>query len=635
MRTTRRNFLTAILTICAVWMFYFACSVLPVHAANIIWYSDTLSDSGPGEQSNHTIAFTIKTDLSPGAYFDITPPTGFTILSTSTFQTRNVELYVNGTPRVATTTANAVNDGVSITTGSPGLIRYTLNSSTGVSVDDELEFRIGNHTSNARGLQYTFSTSTGTTTLQADTEPIVNSSVLGRHDVMIRAYDGGQVANADAVVFIVNKVGVGPIDTRETIPPERFNGAPTSSVGGTTLNVEISLETNEFAICRYSTTPGVSYGAMTNTFDDTGLVVHTQIVPVTPASVQEFYVRCIDDEGNFNIDDFLIIFTVDEVPAGTANTEGSTSGDGSGSGNSGTGSGSGSGGTQGNSSGEAPLEGSSAGGGGSGGGSGGNRGEDNDDEAGGGFETSDNAYESGDGEVIISGYAFPGSSVRILVDGNAADQTTANSQGEYEITLEEIARGVYTFGVYGVDRNGTQSSVFSTSFTVTGARTTSLSNVNVMPSILVEPDPVDVGQTLTISGYSIPNANITIENQKENVSQSKREFTTTSNSNGAWSITVETDGFSEGTYKVRAKAEQTGGVSTNFSNYTFYGVGGDADLPLNADLNRDGDVNLIDFSILLFWWGGNGGDSDPPADINRDGTVSLTDFSILLFQWTG
>lgn len=58
-------------------------------------------------------------------------------------------------------------------------------------------------------------------------------------------------------------------------------------------------------------------------------------------------------------------------------------------------------------------------------------------------------------------------------------------------------------------------------------------------------------------------------------------------------------------------------------------------MPINADLNRDGRVNLVDFSILLFWWASDGGDSDPPADINLDGTVSLTDFSIMLFNWTG
>jgi hypothetical protein len=157
-----------------------------------------------------------------------------------------------------------------------------------------------------------------------------------------------------------------------------------------------------------------------------------------------------------------------------------------------------------------------------------------------------------------------------------------------------------------------------------------------MPSVKVSPDPVNQGQTLTVSGYSIPNATVTVENQRDGSSVSKREFTAVSDSSGAWQVTIDTTNFTKGTYKVRAKAKAVSGtIETNYSNYTFYGVGESAQVKLNSDLNVDGKVNLTDFSILLFWWGRDGGNSNPPADINRDGTVSLTDFSILLFNWTG
>ena len=605
------------------------------HAYSVFGYSDTISDSHPGNEANHTVGFTITKNVSPGAYIDIIPPTGFEILSTSTFDVRNVELVVNGTPRVASSTMSPGVDRVQITTGNPGLIRYTLNPSSGLSAYDELELLIGNHTSNSRSFSISYSTTTGTTTVQSDIEPVVNSSLTGVHKMKIRVYDGGLIATADPIIFLIKNISVGPVDTTETVPPYRFNGAPTSSVGGTTLSVEISLETDELAICRFSTVAGTAYGSMPNTFSDTGLIVHKHVVAVVPESIQRFYVRCIDDEGNINIDDYLITFTVDEVPSGTANEEGSTSGDGSGSGNTGTGTGTGGGGTQGSSDGNTPEYGGQTGGGGSGGGGGGSSGDDDEDDSGGGFELSDAPYESGDGEVIINGYAFPGSTVVILVDGVAADTDTANDDGKYSITLSEIARGVYTFGVYAIDKRNVKSSTFSTSFTVTGSRTTSLSNINVMPSILVQPDPVDVGQTLTISGYTLPNANLNIENQKDKVAQSLQKLEAVSDSKGLWSITLDTSRFSKGTYKVRASASQSGGPSTNFSNYTFYGVGESATRPLNPDLNRDGSVNLIDFSILLFWWGSDGGESDPPADINQDGSVSLTDFSILLFNWTG
>lgn len=156
-----------------------------------------------------------------------------------------------------------------------------------------------------------------------------------------------------------------------------------------------------------------------------------------------------------------------------------------------------------------------------------------------------------------------------------------------------------------------------------------------MPSILVDPDPVDPGDTVTFSGYALRDATIDIENLKDGSSVTLKEFQTTSDSDGFWTIDVDTTSFTQGAYKVRAKATQDDGDETNFSNYTFYGVGEAVSSGLSADLNRDGKVNLTDFSILLFWWGSDGGPSNPPADINQDGTVSLTDFSIMLFQWTG
>ena len=50
-----------------------------------------------------------------------------------------------------------------------------------------------------------------------------------------------------------------------------------------------------------------------------------------------------------------------------------------------------------------------------------------------------------------------------------------------------------------------------------------------------------------------------------------------------------------------------------------------------ADLNGDGRVNLIDFSILLHWWGKD----NALADLNKDGRVGLKDFSIMMYWWTG
>lgn len=606
-------------------------------ARNIQQYKNTLSTSAASLPANHTMSFVLDADVPAEGYFEIVPAPGFSITSSSTFsELRNVELLVNGVSRDVGAVLSTTDDVVTITPGSPGSIRYTLNQTAGIASGSQIELKIGSHTSRSQASFTTFSTTTGTSTTPADAPGITNSADLGSHAIDLRVYDAAstELANAGFVVFLLEQVGVGPVDTTEEIPPQRFNGEPTGELSGTTIGVEISLETDEFATCRFSRVAGTNYDNMPTQFTNTGLIFHTHVVIVVPNSVNIFYVRCMDDENNKNIDDYLIQFTVNAAPTGISNTTGSTSGNGTGSGNSGTGTGQNAGGTSGGGSGQTPTQGSTSGGGGSGGGGGGGAGGNSGSGGGGGFESSPGPFRSGDAQVVITGFASPRARVTALVDGFVAATANASNDGAYSITISEIARGAYTFGVYATDSAGTKSSTFSTSFTVAGARESALSNINIPPSILVTPNPVNPGQALTISGYTLPNATVTIENEKDKSTASRRSFTVTANSSGAWSTPIDTAAFTSGTYKVRAKAE-LGTRFTNFSQYTLYGVGGPAQGGSNSDLNRDGKVNLTDFSILLFWWNTAGGDSNPPADISQDGRVNLVDFSILLFNWTG
>lgn len=571
-------------------------------AADIRNYSDTLTDSAPSEYSNHTLRFITKVPIPTGGYIRFRPSPGDFTIPTTNFGLRNVALYVGDVLRNTGTTTSTSTDGVSITTGTNGAIEITLNTLTGIAADAEILLRIGSSTVHAT------SSDLG----------ILNPSSIGTYPIHIETGGGTTSESVRALVAIVHNVQVPNVDTTETVPPHRFNGAPSGELSGTSLIVQVSLETDEFALCRYSTASGTPYFSMTNQFTTNFVTVHTFDLEVATSTVYDLYVRCIDDEGNFNTDDYLISFSIPEYPEGEPGTEGDSDGDG----DADPGDGSPDGDTDSDNS--DTGDGSSSSGGGGGGG-----------DDGGGFEGTEKPYQSGDGRVIINGYAFPDSDVTILVDGTVIETDDADGTGKFSVTVDEIARGVYTFGVYATDANGIKSSTFSTTFSVTGSRGSTLSNVNVMPSVQVTPDPVDPGATVQFSGYAIPNATITIENQSDKSSVTLKTFTTTSDGDGAWSYDASTAGFQTGTYKVRAKAKQESGVSTDYADWTFYGVGEEADTPRASDLNRDGSVNLIDFSILLFWWGTDGGESNPPADINADGRVSLTDFSIMIFNWTG
>ncbi len=590
-------------------------------AATIHQYKDTLSDSAPSEYSNHTVEFKTTVPIPSGGYIRFIPDSGDFTVPTLNFDYENVELAVSTSSgyviRSSTSSVSATEDGVTITPGSSGKIEISLNSTVPIPANAFLRIRMGNNTQNATNTDLGFQ----------------NPPTTGTFEYHIETGGGGSDSRVRGLVAIIDTVGIGPIDTREIEPPFRFNGAPTGTLSGTTQVVQMSLETNEFAQCRYSNAVGTPYFSIGNQFSSTFVTVHSKNLTVATSTTYTFYIRCIDDEGNENLDDYIISFSIPAFPEGSpgndGDNEGQGSGTGSGSGDSDPGDGSPNGGDD--------TSGGTSGGGGGGGGGGGSGSSSGGDDGGGGFEGVGKAYQSGDGRVIINGYAFPRSLVYVLVDGTIADSVTASGLGEFSVTLDAIARGVYNFGIYAIDKNKVKSSTFTTTFTVTGARGSTLSNINVMPSIKVTPDPVEPGQTLLVSGFAIPNAVITLENQQDKSSVSLKSYTTNSDANGAWSVSIETTGFKKGTYKVRAKAKQETGdlAQTNYSNYTFYGVGESAATPRSSDLNRDGKVNLIDFSILLFWWNSDGGNSNPPADINGDGRVSLTDFSILIFNWTG
>jgi hypothetical protein len=113
---------------------------------------------------------------------------------------------------------------------------------------------------------------------------------------------------------------------------------------------------------------------------------------------------------------------------------------------------------------------------------------------------------------------------------------------------------------------------------------------------------------------------------------------TTSGANGAWSIPYNTTGLSAAAHTARARfilGSGTLNTESSFSSTIQLAVGVNGNVVTPSDLNRDGNINLTDFSILIFWWQTSGGNSDPKADINGNGNVGLEDFSILLFNWTG
>jgi hypothetical protein len=103
----------------------------------------------------------------------------------------------------------------------------------------------------------------------------------------------------------------GGLTSSDITPPIRANGSPPGIISSGTSQTTISLSTNENAICKYSTSAGVTYASMTGTFSTTGSMNHsTAVTGMTDGKNYNYYVKCKDAAGNANSDDYTISFTV-------------------------------------------------------------------------------------------------------------------------------------------------------------------------------------------------------------------------------------------------------------------------------------------------------------------------------------
>lgn len=240
--------------------------------------------------------------------------------------------------------------------------------------------------------------------------------------------------------------------------------------------------------------------------------------------------------------------------------------------------------------------------------------------------------ELSDTQISVRGKAYPSRTINFLIDTDSVGSVRSDSDGDFEFATD-VSPGTATLGIWTTDSNNNRSITLNNTFDVTQGAITNINGVILPPTIIVQSQNVNPGSIITVSGQSVPSARIELH-----IDNSSPVIETTSDSSGNWSIQFDTSTVSISEHILRARSVTGNLPLTTESSFStslqlFVGVDGQASTP--SDLNRDGFVNLIDFSILIFWWQTNGGDSDPPADINGNGRVGLEDFSILLFNWTG
>jgi hypothetical protein len=244
------------------------------------------------------------------------------------------------------------------------------------------------------------------------------------------------------------------------------------------------------------------------------------------------------------------------------------------------------------------------------------------------------------GKIIISGYAQPKSEVTLMSDGTIRATTIAGADAKFSFTLDNLSPGNYLFTLYSEDKDGRRSSLYTFPVKLEAGQTITAGNILLSPTIDVDKAEVRRGDFISIFGFSQPEANILI-----NVSSEEELFfRTTSTKDGFYLYQLGTDILEKGDHFTKSKSILANQLVSNYSRVVSFKV---SDKTVSkeakkicgkADLNCDGRVNLIDFSIAAYWYKRKLSPTFALIEkerLNGDGKVDLVDFSIMAYYWTG
>jgi hypothetical protein len=551
-----------------------------VHASILSYIWDVISTSAPATEATHTIKFTATSDIPPSGHilisfddaaFSIPPTLDYTDVDLS-LSSDSGNTFID---RDLSPTADATNDGVTVL--SNGTFDIQLNSTTGITAGDIVQVLIG----------------TNATVGDIGTDNITNPTDPGSYRITFETTDdtGNAIDHGATMIAVVL-----PVSLHGAIPlvaPTRSNGLPSGLIAANNVNIELSLQTDILAHCRYATSSGVLYSDMTGDFSTFAATTHwVNTTGYQNNTTYTFYVRCAATNSGFaNDDDFPISFTLKPTPPN--NTSATTTGNIS----------------------QNPLGNLGNGGAGD-------------------FPSGSNVlYLS---SVTFTGVTIPNANVTELKDGTKVGSVQAKSDGTFSAQITGLERGAYGFQLYAQDSKGLTTSLYSTALSIGQGTDNSITGIVLPPTIQLSTDTANPGDTITASGSAPPNAILSISLATQTgstTSKSLKSYTASSSATGDWSFAIDTASLKKSVYSVQSTAAvSTTSISGISKNVTFaLGTSAKPGSCGNPDMNGDGKVNLVDFSIFLLSWGTDA----PAADYNCDGTVNLADFSIMLFQWTG
>lgn len=217
--------------------------------------------------------------------------------------------------------------------------------------------------------------------------------------------------------------------------------------------------------------------------------------------------------------------------------------------------------------------------------------------------------------IVFNGFTSQSAFITFMDNGIVVGTATANLLGSFTKTLTNQTPGSHSFSIGATDLDGRSTNDYGFIINLQVNTETVVSNI-LLPTTL----EVQTGVNTRVLGNATPNTTITIF-----VHSSPFTETFGAGWNGIWDHTI--GGLLDpGSHTVYGRVATEGGLQSINSNTETFDVSCGV-----ADLDCNGAVDLVDFSILMYYWGTD----NATADINNDNIVDLTDFSIMMYYWTG
>ena len=243
-------------------------------------------------------------------------------------------------------------------------------------------------------------------------------------------------------------------------------------------------------------------------------------------------------------------------------------------------------------------------------------------------------------QVVLSGRAYPMSTITVLKDAQIVAKTIADEGAEFQINISGLSSGAYVFSLFGEDSQGFRSPLFTFPVSVTRGVLIKIDNIFIAPTLAVSKSQVKKGDPITMFGQSTPAAEVTLE-----VNSEQQIFVKTiTDTSGVYLHNFDSTVLEYGQHQVQSRAALLTAISSQSIEVPF--AVGDKNIlldtpvpcPAKADLNSDCSVSLVDFSIAAFWYNRILSETfmlREKEKLNGDGKVNIIDFSIMAFYWTG